>query len=151
MLNLGLWYSSKAKLYLREAEKHFRQYRYPESMSSFQKSIEFAAKAICEFFNENYSEGNKYPHDVSDALERLAVRTPTYKEDFSRAALVSSRWVGMKQKGKMLIEYGNQKAGVPATKIVRKNDVELIRDNAREICELLNSIELQIKMGEKPS
>lgn len=149
MLNLGLWYSSKAKLYLREGENYFRQYRYPESISSFQKSIEFATKAICEFFNEDYSEGNRYAHDVSPALERLAVRTPAYKEDFSRAALVSSRWVGMKQKARMLIEYGNQKAGVPATKIVRKNDVELIGNNAREICELLNSIELQIKMGVK--
>ena len=145
MLDLGLWYSSKAKLYLREGNKYFKQYRYPESISSFQKSIEFAAKAICELFNEKYRLKRKYPHDVSHPLEILAEKISKYREDFSRAALMSSRWVGMKQKARVTVEYGNQRAGVPAAKIVHRDDAELIKNNAYEICKLLNSIELQVK------
>jgi len=52
----------------------------------------------------------------------------------------------MRQKTRGIIRYGNQRAGVPAIEIIRKKDVELIRDDAREACHLLNRIEFQIKL-----
>lgn len=54
-VDLASWYSSKAKLYRREAEKLLKEFRHSECISSFQESIEFAAKVICEFLGEKYS------------------------------------------------------------------------------------------------
>jgi len=139
--SLGLWYCSKAKLYLREAEEYFRQFRFSESIQSFQECIEFAAKAICELLGKDY--GKK--HDISQELEELAKTADAYRKELSRLALVSSRWVGMKQRARMLMEYGNQDAKVPATDFVTRRDVELIRADANEACNLLNRIELREK------
>ena len=138
-LALALWYSSKAKLCWREGEKYFKQFRCPECVSSFEDSIEFATKAICEFLGENYNP----KHDVSDALIRLSVNFPDYKEQLSRVAWISSRWVGMKQRARLLVRYGNQQAKVPATQIVTKKDIQPIRDDALETCNLLHKIETE--------
>lgn len=139
--DLALWYSSKAKLCLREAEKYFRQFKCPECASSFEESIEFATKAICEFLEENY----KKRHDVSDALIRLSTSFPEYRKELSRVAWISSRWVGMGQRARNLVRYGNQEAKVPATQIVLRKDTEPIKDDAKEACDLLYRIESKKK------
>jgi len=149
MSSLGLWYASKAKLYLREAEEYYRQLRSSESIQLFLECIEFASKAICELFRKRYPK----KHDISESLEKLAKEKEAYKKELLRLALVSSRWVGMEQRARMVIKFGNQDAKVPATEIVRKEDVELIKADAWEACGLLNRIEVQekfkppIKMG----
>jgi len=136
-LDLALWYASKAKLCLREGEKYFTQFRCPECASSFEESIEFSTKAICEFLQENY----KPKHDISDALIELSTRFPDYKEQLTRSAWISSRWVGMAQRARNLVRYGNQAAKVPATEIVQKKDTVPIRADAYEICRLLDKVE----------
>ena len=139
--DLALWYSSKAKLCRREAEKYFKQFKCPECASLFEESIEFATKAICEFLGENY----KKRHDISDALIRLSTKFQEYRKELSRAAWISSRWVGMAQRARNLVRYGNQDAKVPATQIVLRKDTEPIRDDAKEICDLLCRIESKNK------
>ena len=140
--DLALWYSSKAKLYWREGDRYFKQFRCPECVTSFEESIEFATKAICEFLGEDYSP----KHDISDALIRASVKPPNYRQQLSRAAWISSRWVGMRQRARTLVRYGNQKAKVPATLIVTRKDIHPVRDDALEICNLLNKIEAENKM-----
>ncbi len=44
----------------------------------------------------------------------------------------------------MIIKFGNQDAKVLATEIVRKEDVELIKADAWEACNLLNRIEVKV-------
>lgn len=66
--DFSLWYSGKAKLFWREAEKYYEEFRYPESMASYGDSIEFAAKAICEFKNHPY----KPEHGMGKPLMDLA-------------------------------------------------------------------------------
>jgi HEPN domain-containing protein len=141
--DLALWYSSKAKFYLREGEKLFQEFRYPECVSSFGASIEFALKAICAFLGVDY----KWEHDVSRPLIRLSSVYPKLKENFSRAALISSRWVGANQQNRNLVNYGNQDAGLPATKMIGRKDVELIKTDAFEVCKLLHFVEIKQKFG----
>lgn len=138
---MALWYSSKAKLYWRQGEGFFRQFRYPECASSYEESIEFAAKAICEFYGQGYD----WKHGVSDGLIHLSAKISGYKLQFSRAAWISSRWVGMEQRARTLVNYGNQEAKVPATQIVRKEDVEPLKQDALEICRLLCKVEFEKK------
>jgi HEPN domain-containing protein len=138
---LALWYSSKAKLCWRQAEEYFRQFRYPECASSYEESIEFAAKAICEFYGQRYD----WKHGVSDGLINLSATVQGYKLQFTRAAWISSRWVGMEQRARTLIRYGNQQAKIPATKIVGRKDVEPLKEDAFEICRLLCRIEFAKK------
>ncbi|MEA2089338.1 MAG: HEPN domain-containing protein [Thermoproteota archaeon] len=103
-------------MYLREEEEFFREFRYPECVSSFGASIEFALKAICAFLGADY----KWEHDVSKPLIHLSVKYPKNKEQLSRAALISSRWVGANEQTRSLANYGNQDAVVPATKMIGK-------------------------------
>jgi len=141
--DLALWYSSKAKAYLREGEKFFQEFRYPECVSSFGASIEFALKSICAFLGADY----KWEHSVSRPLIHLSVKYPKYSEQLSRAALISSRWVGSNEQTRVLANYGNQDAGVPATKIIGKKDIELIKIDAIEVCRLLHLVEIKQKFN----
>lgn len=141
--DLALWYSSKAKVYLREGEKLFQEFRYPECVSSFGASIEFALKAICAFLGADY----KWEHSVSKPLIHLSVKYSEYSKQLSRAAWISSRWVGANQQTRNLANYGNQDASVPATEIIGRKDIELIKADAIEVCKLLHLIEIKQKFG----
>ena len=139
--DLALWYSSKAKLYLSEGENLFQKFRYPECVSSFGSSIEFALKAICAFLGADY----KWEHDVSKPLLHLSVEYPKYGKQLSRAALISSRCVGANEQTRKLTNYGNQDACVPATKMIDRKETELIKTDAIEVCKLLHLVETKQK------
>lgn len=118
-------------------------FRYPECISSFGASIEFALKAIWAFLGADY----KWEHSVSKPLIHLSVKYPKYNEQLSRAALISSRWVGANEQTRALANYGNQDASVPATKIIGRKDIELVKSDAIEICKLLYLVETKQKFG----
>jgi len=141
--DLALWYSSKAKGYLREANRLFQGFRYPECVSAFGTSIEFALKAVCAFLGANY----RSEHDLSRPLTHLSIRFPEHNEQLSRAAWISSRWVGANQQTRLLANYGNQDAAVPATRFISRKDVELIKTDAEESCKLLHLVEIKQKFG----
>ena len=138
---LALWYASKAKRHLREGSRLFQGFRYPECVSAFGTSIEFALKAICAFLGADY----KTEHDLSRPLTHLSVKFPKQSIELSRAAWISSRWVGANQQTRLLANNGNQDAAVPATRFIGKNDVALIRADAEEACRLLNLVEVRQK------
>jgi len=138
---MAFWYSRKAKLCWREGEKYFEQFRYPECVAACTEAIEFGTKSICEFLQQGY-----HPlHDISDALLALSKKNNVYSKELSRASWVSSRWVGMNQSARNLVRYGNHKAKIPATEFVSIENAESIRNDAEEICEFLNTIELRTK------
>jgi hypothetical protein len=141
---LALWYSSKAKHFRREGNELFRGFRYPECISAFGTSIEFASKAICAFLGVGY---RKKEHDASKSLVQLSFKYVKQRKALSRAAWISSRWVGAGQQTRLLANYGNQDADVPATEFICKKDVELIKSDAEESCDLLNEIEVKQKLG----
>ena len=140
---LALWYSSKAKGYLGEGNRLFRGFRYPECVSTFGTSIEFALKAICAFLGADY----KWKHDLSKPLTHLSIKFTNHSKQLSRAAWISSRWVGANQQTRLLASYGNQDAAVPATRFIGRKDVELIKADAEEACNLLNLVETKQKFG----
>jgi len=141
--DLALWYSSKAKGHLREGNRLFQRFRYPECISAFGTSIEFALKAVCAFLGADY----KAEHDLSKPLTHLSVKLPKYSVELSRAAWISSRWVGANQQTRLLASYGNQDAAVPATKFIRKKDVALIKADGNEACNLLHLVETKQRFG----
>jgi|GEM_PF-1441908 HEPN domain-containing protein len=138
---LALWYSSKAKNHLREGINLFQGFRYPECISAFGASIEFSLKAICAFLGADY----KWEHDVSKPLIHLSVKFPKYSRELSRAAFISSRWIGANQQTRLLATYGNQDAAIPATKFIGREDVELIKNDAEEVCKLMHLFETKQK------
>lgn len=138
---LAIWYASKAKGHLREGNRLFQGFRYPECVSAFGTSIEFASKALCAFLGADY----KPTHTLAKPLTYLSVKFPDQSEELSRAAWISSRWVGADQQTRLLASYGNQDAAVPATKFIIREDVELIKADAEEACSLLNTIETKQK------
>lgn len=140
---LALWYSSKAKEYLRAGNRLFQGFKYPECISTFGTSIEFALKAVCAFLGADY----KPEHDLSKPLTHLSIQFVTCKKELSRAAWISSRWVGANQQTRLLANYGNQDAGVPATRFIHKQDVALIKADAKEACVFLNFVETKQKFG----
>lgn len=83
---LALWYSSKAKGHLREGNRLFQGFRYPECVSAFGASIEFALKAICAFLGADHAP----EHNLSKPLIHLSVKFPTHNKELSRAAWISS-------------------------------------------------------------
>jgi HEPN domain-containing protein len=144
---MSLSYSSKAKLFWREAEKYFKQFRYPESACFYGESIEFATKAICMFLGSTPAR----KHDISKNLTQLSGRTEfsKYKKQICRAIWISSRWVGMAQRARELMRYGNPDAKMSAAEIISKKDVEPLKRDAEEICKLLCQVEFERKF--KPS
>lgn len=145
LFGLGIWYSSKAKLFWREAEKYFEQFRYPESSFLYGESIEFATKAMCIFLGLTPAR----KHDISRNLIQLSARGEfsKYKKPIARAVWISSRWVGMAQRARELVRYGNPDAKMPATEIIARKDVEPLKTDAREICKLLCRIEFEKKFA----
>jgi HEPN domain-containing protein len=141
--DLALWYSSKAKGHLREGSRLFQGFRYPGCVSAFGASIEFALKAVCAFLGGDC----KTEHDLSKPLTHLSVKFPKCSNELSRAAWISSRWVGANQQTRLLASYGNQDAAVPATRFIRKKDVALIKADAEEVCNLLHSVEIKQKFA----
>jgi HEPN domain-containing protein len=139
--DLALWYASKAKGHLREGNRLFQGFRYPECISAFGDSIEFTSKALCAFLGADY----RPTHDLAKPLIYLAATHSVQSKEFSRAAWISSRWVGADQQTRLLASYGNQDAGVPATKFISKKDVELIKADAEEVCRLLQVVETRQK------
>jgi HEPN domain-containing protein len=139
--DLALWYASKAKGHLREGTKLFQTFRYPECVSAFGMSIEFSLKAICAFLGADF----KAEHDLSRPLTHLSVKLPKYSNELSRAAWISSRWVGANQQTRLLANYGNQDAAVPATKFIGRKDVTLIKSDGYEACNLLHFVETRQK------
>jgi HEPN domain-containing protein len=138
---LALWYATKAKGHLQEGNKLFQGFRYPECVSAFGASIEFASKALCAFLGADY----KTTHTLAKPLIYLSVKFPDKSKELSRAAWISSRWVGADQQTRLLASYGNQEAAVPATKFIIREDVELIKADAEEACSLLNTVETKQK------
>jgi HEPN domain-containing protein len=139
--DLALWYASKAKGHLREGNRLFQGFRYPECVSAFGASIEFTSKALCAFLGADF----KPTHDLARPLTYLSVKFPDRSKELSRAAWISSRWVGADQQTRLLANYGNQDAAVPATKFIIREDVELIKADAQEACNLLHAIETKQK------
>jgi len=81
---------TRAKLQLREAEKHFKRYRYSECVLNSQESIEFSLKAIFEFLGIEYP----WEHDVfakksSELLKKISNKLPNRAAEISRALLIS--------------------------------------------------------------
>lgn len=145
--NLSLWYSSKAKLYWREAEKYLKHFNYPESASLYGDAIEFATKAICLFLKEKH--GKK--HDISNNLIQISKKKDfvKIKNVLSRLAWISSRWVGMAQRARDIVKYGNYDANIPANRIIMKKDIEPLRSDAKEVCDLLSKFELSYKFSNR--
>ena len=137
--DLGSWYSRKAKFYLREANSLLQSFKYPECITSFNTSIEFSLKAICAFLNEKHDP----QHDISKELIHLSKKYLSYKENFSRLALISSRCVGANDSFRLIINYGNQESSVPATKIITIKDIETIKEDAFEVAKFLRFIEIK--------
>jgi HEPN domain-containing protein len=116
---LAIWYASKAKGHLREGNRLFQGFRYPECVSAFGTSIEFASKALCAFLGADY----KPTHTLAKPLTHLSVKFPDQSKELSRAAWISSRWVGADQQTRLLASYGNQDAAVPATKFIIREEL----------------------------
>ena len=142
-LKLPLSYSAQAKLFWREAEKYFKQFRYPTAASFYSDSIEFSTKAICMFL------GMKPPkkHDISKSLMELSRKQifSKFKLQLARAALISSRVVGTAQTARELVKYGDPYAEIPADQLIRRKDVQPVRIDAHETCRLLCKIEIENK------
>lgn len=88
----------------------------------------------------------KWEHDVSKPLIHLSTKFPKYGKDFSRIAWISSRWIGANQQTRLLASYGNQDAAVPATVFINRGDVELVKNDAEEVCRILNLFETKQKL-----
>lgn len=137
----ALWLSSKAKLFLKLADKQYEEFRYPEAITFYEQSIEFACKSICDFFGKHYD----LKHAVVDPLKGLASNNLDLQIELTRAAYFSSRCVGDSMDTRSLINYGNENAKIPANKIIKSRDVEGVRNEAREVGNLLNKVEKKFK------
>ena len=89
--NLALWYSMRAKILFKEAEKYYEQFRYPMSIFSSQESIEFSLKSIMRLYNVSYKE----THEVSRYLKTLATQLKgDFREEIKKAVEILATWLG---------------------------------------------------------
>ena len=136
-IDLAYWYVDFATSQLRKAEESFKKINFPEAIDSFQDSIEFAIKAIFEF------AGISYPtdHDLTSLIPNLIAAFSGFAQEFSRAAVVSSRWLG---RARNIPRYGNQDLGVAPRTLYTKTEVRQALSNAKEIyCLLLKIVKKQ--------
>ena len=98
--NLALWYSMRAKILFKEAEKYYEQFRYPMSIFSSQESIEFSLKSIMRLCNVSFKE----THEISRSLNSLANQLKgEFREEIKKAAEISATWLG---EYRNLVRYG---------------------------------------------
>ena len=89
--NLALWYSMRAKILFKEAEKYYEQFRYPMSIFSSQETIEFSLKSILRLYNVSYKE----THEVSRYLKTLANQLRgDFRDEIKKAVEISATWLG---------------------------------------------------------
>jgi len=142
---LALWYSLKAKQYLHNGNILFQSYNEVDSIPYFLNAIEFSTKSICNFVGHKYDK----KHDISEKLVKLSKLIPNLKTNISRAAVISSRCVGAGQQYRMLTNYGNYETLIPAYHLIKKEEVEIIKNDALEICELSHFFEKSQKYSNK--
>jgi HEPN domain-containing protein len=98
--NLALWYSIRAKILFKEAEKYYEQFRYPMSIFSSQESIEFSLKSIMRLYNVSFRE----THEISRSLNSLANQLKgDFREEIKKAAEISATWLS---EYRNLVRYG---------------------------------------------
>ena len=138
--DMAYWYADFATNQLRLAEESFRKVKFPEAVDCAQDTIEFALKAIFEL------AGRSYPpiHDLSRTVPHLGRTFQGFSQNLSRAAVVSSRWLGT---ARNIPRYGQQSLGVPPRTIYRKTEVRQAMSDAEEVYCLLLRIAKQQKLN----
>jgi len=136
--DLAYWYVDFTIKLLRLAEQYFIECRYPETIDSAQDAIEFALKAIFEF------AGQQYPqiHEISRRIPNLSNSFPGLTHEFSRAAILSSRWLGSTH---AIPRYGQQRLGVAPRTLFPKREVRQALRDSREVYRLMMKCLTQIK------
>ncbi|MCK4731210.1 MAG: HEPN domain-containing protein, partial [Methanophagales archaeon] len=103
--NLALWYSMRAKILFKEAEKYYEQFRYPMSIFSSQESIEFSLKSILRLYNVSFRE----THEISRSLNSLANQLKgDFRDEIKKAVEISATWLG---EYRNLVRYGIPASG----------------------------------------
>ena len=102
---LALWYSMRAKILFKEAEKYYEQFRYPMSIFSSQESIEFSLKSILRLYNVGYKE----THEVSRYLKTLATKmNGDFRNEIKKAVAISATWLG---ESRIFVRFGLAASG----------------------------------------
>lgn len=135
---LSYWYADFATNQLRLAGEFFGKAKYPETVDCAQDAIEFSIKAIFEFAGRNYPP----IHDLSTSIPNLRNVFPAFTQELSRAAIVSSRWLGT---ARNIPRYGQQRLGVGPRTLYRKTEVRQALRGAQEVFNLLMRILKQQK------
>ncbi|MCK4731040.1 MAG: HEPN domain-containing protein [Methanophagales archaeon] len=142
--NLALWYSMRAKILYKEAEKYYEQFRYPMSIFSSQESIEFSLKAILRLHNVSYRE----THEISRSLNKLANKLEgEFREEIIKAAGISATWLG---ESRNFVRFGLPASGnfgiLPEEfEIFDKNGAKTALNAAEEVLTFLYAIEKKDK------
>jgi len=142
-LERAFYFSSKAKRCLRSAIYFEELFRYPECISFSQDSIEFSGKAILEFFDVGYSKEHYMGRELEEYLGKK--NNPVIKKllyEISRAVVISDRWL---QQSRNLTKYGFMHIGLSPAKAFRKEEVKLAIDDANEIVNFMNKVEIYKK------
>ena len=141
---IALWYSMRAKILFKEAEKYYEQFRYPMSIFSSQETIEFSLKAILRLHSFSYGE----THEISRSLNKLAnALEGEFRKEIIRAAEISATWLG---ESRNFVRYGLPASGnfgiLPEEfKIFDKNGAKMVLDAAKEVLDFLYKIEKKHK------
>lgn len=136
----ALWFSSKAKYFLRAAKTNLDALKYAYAVTFAAEAIEFAGKSILEFMKENYS----YDHVATGPLISLAAKHPSISTELTKLALSCGKWCDTVRD---LSRYGGQTAKVSAPRIFdKKKYAEDAVAEAQEACSFLNRIETGMKM-----
>lgn len=141
---IALWYSMRAKILFKEAEKYYEQFRYPMSIFSSQESIEFSLKAILRLHNVSYRE----THEISRSLNKLANKLEgEFREEIIKAAGISATWLG---ESRNFVRFGLPASGnfgiLPEEfEIFDKNGAKTALNAAEEVLNFLYAIEKKHK------
>lgn len=138
--NLALWYSMRAKILSKEAEKYYEQFRYPMSIFSSQESIEFSLKSILRLYKVHYKE----THEISRFLNKLAnTLKGEFREEIKKAAGISATWLG---ESRNLVRFGLTASGnigiLPEEfEMFDKDGAETALSAAKEVLKFLYNVE----------
>ncbi|MEW5760429.1 MAG: HEPN domain-containing protein [Candidatus Thermoplasmatota archaeon] len=122
-----------ARPYIRDAEKELAQAEVAMQTEDYhivyrrcQMSIELALKALLRAF------GIEYPkeHDVSDALKNIKEKVPSW---FAGKIKFISSVSSESAKKRGISIYGDERRGIPANELIKKEDAFNILNNAKEI------------------
>ena len=137
--DLAYWYLDFTTNQLRRSEESFRKANYPEVIDLAQDSIEFSIKAMFELAGEDYDP----EHEISRSIPILNNTFRGFRREFTRAALISNRWLGT---ARNIPRYGDQTGGVAPRTLYPKTEVKQALSDARETFCLLLRIEKKLKL-----